>query len=256
MLLTPLEQFQIISLLPITFLSLDFSFTNLLLINLLTLTFFVSIVYFLSSDTNYLGNTSFFFVPNSWQIFLETLYDVVSQLLFDNINLEGEKYFPYISMIFIFILFSNLIGLIPYSFTVTSHMVVTFTLSFSIFIGVNIIGFKKHSVNMLSLIIPANSGFALALILVPIEFLSYIAKPISLGVRLFINLMAGHTLLKVLIGFAWSMLLLEDLLALMHLVPLFLLVILMGLELGVALIQAYVFTILTCIYLNDSINLH
>ena len=176
--------------------------------------------------------------------------------MFDNINLEGEKYFPYISMIFMFILFSNLIGLIPYSFTVTSHIVVTFTLSFSIFIGVNIIGFQRHSVNMLSLIIPANSTFALALVLVPIEFVSYIAKPISLGVRLFINLMAGHTLLKVIVGFAWSMLLLEDLLAFIHLIPLLLLVILMGLELGVALIQAYVFTILTCIYLNDSINLH
>ena len=256
MLLTPLEQFQIISLFPITFLNLDFSFTNLLFINLLTLTFFISIVYFLSSEANYLGITSFYLIPNNWQIFIETLYDVVSQLLFDNINLEGEKYFPYISMIFIFILFSNLIGLIPYSFTVTSHMVVTFTLSFSIFIGVNIIGFKRHSVNMLSLIIPANSTFALALILVPIEFVSYIAKPISLGVRLFINLMAGHTLLKVIVGFAWSMLLLEDLLAFAHLIPLFILVILMGLELGVALIQAYVFTILTCIYLNDSINLH
>jgi ATP synthase subunit 6 len=256
MLLTPLEQFQIISLLPLTFLNLDFSITNLLLINILTLILFIIIVYFFSSDTNYLNQTPFYLVPNTWQIFIEALYDVVAQLLFDNINLEGEKYFPYISMIFIFILFSNLIGLIPYSFTVTSHIVVTFTLSFSIFIGVNIIGFKKHSVNMLSLIIPANSTFALALVLVPIEFVSYIAKPISLGVRLFINLMAGHTLLKVIVGFAWSMLLLEDLMAIIHLVPLLLLVILMGLELGVALIQAYVFTILTCIYLNDSINLH
>jgi F-type H+-transporting ATPase subunit a len=109
---------------------------------------------------------------------------------------------------------------------------------------------------MLSLIIPANSTLLLALVLVPIEFVSYIAKPISLGVRLFINLMAGHTLLKVIVGFAWSMLLLEDLIAIVHLVPLFLLVILMGLELGVALIQAYVFTILICIYLNDSVNLH
>jgi|TARA_B110000240_G_C13472497_1_gene441609 ATP synthase subunit 6 len=256
MLLTPLEQFQIISLLPLTFLNLDFSITNLLLINILTLVFFISIVYFFSSNTNYLQQTPFYLVPNSWQICIETIYDLVSQLLFDNINLEGEKYFPYISMIFMFILFSNLIGLIPYSFTVTSHIVVTFTLSFSIFIGVNIIGFQRHRLNMLSLIIPANSSLALALVLVPIEFVSYIAKPISLGVRLFINLMAGHTLLKVIVGFAWSMLLLEDLLAIIHLVPLFLLVILMGLELGVALIQAYVFTILTCIYLNDSINLH
>ena len=256
MLLTPLEQFQVISLFSITLLNLDFSFTNMLLINFLTLLFFFNIVFFFSADTNYLEKTPFYLVPNVWQIMVETIYDVVSQLLFDNINMEGEKYFPYISVIFIFILFSNLIGLIPYSFTVTSHIIITFTLSFSIFIGVNIIGFQKHQLNMFSLIIPANSSFALALVLVPIEFVSYIAKPISLGVRLFINLMAGHTLLKVIVGFAWSMLLLEDLMAFIHLIPLLLLVILMGLELGVALIQAYVFTILTCIYLNDSINLH
>ena len=256
MLLTPLEQFQIIKLLPLVVLGLDFSITNFLIINLLTLSFFVSIVYYFSLKQNKINQTAFFLIPNSWQVCLETLYDVVSQLLFDNVNVEGEKYFPYISMIFSFIIFNNLIGLIPYSFTITSHIIVTFTLSFSIFIGINIIGFKKHSLKMLSLIIPANSTIVLALVLVPIEFVSYIAKPVSLGVRLFINLMAGHTLLKVIVGFAWSMLLLEDLLAIIHLIPLFLLVILMGLEFCVALIQAYVFTILTCIYLNDSINLH
>jgi ATP synthase subunit 6 len=256
MLLTPLEQFQIIKLLPLVFLGLDFSVTNFLIITILTLSFFISIVYCFSLKQNKTSQTVFFVIPNSWQVCVETLYDVVSQLLFDNVNVEGEKYFPYISMIFIFIVFNNLIGLIPYSFTITSHLIVTFTLSFSIFIGINIIGFKKHSLKMLSLIIPANSTIILALVLVPIEFVSYIAKPVSLGVRLFINLMAGHTLLKVIVGFAWSMLLLEDLLAIIHLVPLFLLVILMGLELCVALIQAYVFTILTCIYLNDSVHLH
>ena len=255
MLLTPLEQFQIISLLSIKLFNFDFSFTNLLLINIVTLIFFSSIVYFLSANTNYLNETPFYLIPNSWQIFIETLYETVSQLLFDNINMEGEKYFPFISVIFTFILFSNLIGLIPYSFTVTSHLFITFSLSFSIFIGINIIGFQRHKANMLSLFIPANTTFGLALILVPIEFVSYIAKPISLGVRLFINLMAGHTLLKVIVGFSWSMLLLEDLLSIVHIIPLLVLVLLMGLELGVALIQAYVFTILTCIYLNDSVNL-
>ena len=109
---------------------------------------------------------------------------------------------------------------------------------------------------MLSLFLPANTSFGLALLLVPIEFVSYIFKPISLGVRLFANLMAGHTLLKVIVGFAWSMLLLEDVLSIAHIIPLIILVILMGLELAVAIIQAYVFTILTCIYLNDGINLH
>ena len=146
--------------------------------------------------------------------------------------------------------------MVPYSFTVTSHLIITFTLSFSIFIGINIICINIYKSEMLSLFIPSNTSFGLALLLVPIEFVSYIFKPISLGVRLFANLMAGHTLLKVIVGFAWSMLLLENFLSFFHLVPLLILVILMGLELGVAIIQAYVFTILTCIYLNDSINLH
>jgi F-type H+-transporting ATPase subunit a len=187
---------------------------------------------------------------------IEALYEIVSKLVFDNVSIEGEKYFPYIAVLFTFILFSNVIGLVPYSFTVTSHLIVTFVLSFSTFIGINIIGFQQHKLDMLSLIIPANTSFGLALILVPIEFISYIAKPISLGVRLFVNLMAGHTLLKVIAGFAWSMLLLENLLSVAHIIPLLILTILMSLELGVALVQAYVFTILTCIYLNDSINLH
>jgi F-type H+-transporting ATPase subunit a len=256
MLLTPLEQFQIISLFSFKVFFLDFSFTNLVLINLIVLLFFSTIVYFSSSDTDHLGETTFFFVPNNWQILLESTYETVSQLLFDNINMEGEKYFPFISVLFSFILFSNLIGLIPYSFTVTSHLIVTFTLSVAIFIGINIICIKRHKLHMLSLFIPANTSFGLALLLVPIEFVSYIFKPISLGVRLFANLMAGHTLLKVIVGFAWSMLLLEDLLSVAHILPLLILVILMGLELGVAIIQAYVFTILTCIYLNDGINLH
>jgi len=200
---------------------------------------------------------TFFIIPNTWQVLVESLYETTSQLLFESLNLEGEKYFPFISVIFSFILLANLIGLIPYSFTITSHLIITFSLSLSIFIGVNIICMKKYRLVMLSLFIPSNTSFFLALLLVPIEFISYIFKPISLGVRLFANLMAGHTLLKVIVGFAWSMLILDDLLlSLTHLLPLLILTLLMGLELGVAIIQAYVFTILTCFYLNDSINLH
>merc|ERR1712032_1585731 len=167
----------------------------------------------------------------------------VGQLVYDNLNSDGEKYLPYISTLFVFILFNNLIGLIPYSFTVTSHLIVTFTLSLSIFIGVIIIGCQRHKVQMLPVFLPANTSFFLALLLVPIELISYIFKPISLGVRLFANLMAGHTLLKVIVGFSWSLLMLEDLLAVAHIIPLLVLVLLMGLELGVAVIQAYVFTV-------------
>jgi len=256
MLYTPLVQFQIILLFSVKLFCFDFSITNLVLVNLLVLFFFFVVVTLFSSNANYLQETSFFFIPSIWQALVEIFYETSLHLLFDNINKDGEKYFPFISVIFTFVLFSNLIGLIPYSFTATSHLIVTFTLSFSIFIGINIICIQKHKFHMLSLFIPANTAFGLALLLVPIELLSYVFKPISLGVRLFANLMAGHTLLKVIVGFSWSMLLLEDFLAIFHIVPLLILILLMGLELGVALIQAYVFTILTCIYLNDALNLH
>ena len=254
MLLTPLEQFQIISIFSIKVFCLDFSITNMLFINMLVLGLFSFLVYCFSSSNDE-GNSSFFFIPNVWQILIEGVYEVVAQLVFDNLNEEGEKYFPFIAVIFTFILFNNLIGLVPYSFTVTSHLIVTFILSFSIFIGVISICVQRHKVQMFSIFLPANTTFALGLLLVPIELISYIFKPISLGVRLFANLMAGHTLLKVIVGFAWSMLMIDNFLSIMHLIPLLILVILMGLELGVAVIQAYVFTVLMCIYLNESINI-
>jgi ATP synthase subunit 6 len=250
MLLTPLEQFQIISLVPITLFGFDFSFTNLFLISLLVLIFLNGLIFFSSKDN------SFFFIPHTWQTLIEILNETISSLLYDNLNEEGEKFFPFIGTIFNFIVLINLIGLVPYSFTVTSHLIITFTMSLSIFIGVNIICIKLYKSQMLSLFLPANTSFGLALLLVPIEFVSYVFKPISLGVRLFANLMAGHTLLKVIIGFSWTMVLLENFMSCFHIIPLLLIVILFGLELGVALIQAYVFTILACIYLNDSINLH
>lgn len=250
MLTTPLEQFQIISLIPITLFGFDFSFTNLMLISFLVLIFFNLLIFFSSKDNG------FFLIPHIWQLLLEILNELIASLLYDNLNTEGEKFFPFIVLIFNFIVLINLIGLIPYSFTVTSHLIITFTMSLSIFIGVNLICVKLYKSHMLSLFLPANTSFGLSLLLVPIEFVSYMFKPISLGVRLFANLMAGHTLLKVIIGFSWSMLILENFMSYFHIIPLLLIVILFGLELGVALIQAYVFTILTCIYLNDSINLH
>ena len=177
-------------------------------------------------------------------------------MLYDNLGSKGQQYFAFDFVLFLFVLLSNLIGLIPYSFTITSHLIVTFALALTVFVGVNIICVKEHGLHMISLFLPPGTSLGLALLLVPIEFVSYMFKPISLGVRLFANMMAGHTLLKVIAGFAWSMMLSSGFLFVAHLVPLLVLVLLVGLELGVAMIQAYVFTILTCIYLNDSINLH
>lgn len=249
--ITPLDQFQIISLFSIKVFSFDFSFTNSSLISVIMITFFILLISYISSD-----DKSLFLIPNVWQVIIEVIYETASQLLFDNLGMKGEKYFPFVSVLFTFILLANLIGLIPYSFTVTSHLLVTFILALTVFIGVNIICYQEHKLNMLSLFIPSNTSFFLALLLVPIEFVSYMFKPISLGVRLFANMMAGHTLLKVIAGFAWSMVSAGGILFLAHVIPLIVLILLVGLELGVALIQAYVFTILTCIYLNDSINLH
>ena len=253
MLKAPLEQFQILTLLPIKIFNLDFSITNFLLINVLALSILIFLIYCNNSN---LQNNSFqeniiFFNPNSWQKIIEGISEVSAQLISDIVTTDNEKYFPIISVVFNFILFSNLIGLIPYTFTTTSHVIVTFTLSFSIFIGITIMTFQKYKLKAFSLFLPANTEFFLALILVPIEFISYIARPISLGMRLFINLMAGHSLLKVIVGFAWSMLLLENMTSLGLILPIVIIVILFGLELGVALIQTYVFVILTCIYIQD-----
>jgi len=252
MLLAPLEQFKILALLPLDFLNFDLSVTNILIMGFVILIFYYFFLFFLKKN-----NVYFYYVPNMNQQFFELLSKIPMQLVYSNLNKSGEVFYPFICFLFFLIISCNLIGLIPYSFTLTSHIAITFLLSFSVFIGINIIGYKKHHFALFSLIIPANSSINLALILVPIEFVSYIAKPISLGMRLFINLMAGHTLLKVILGFSWSLIFGGGVFYfLLHIIPLCLLTILMGLELGVALIQTYVFVILTCIYLNDSINLH
>lgn len=251
MLHAPLEQFQILVLVPIKIFNLDFSITNFLLINILALTFFLSIIYYNSSHQNYLQETSPFFASNPWQKIVESISEITTQIMTDLIPNQSEKYFPIISVLFNFILFSNLIGLIPYSFTTTSHLFITFTLSFSVFFGINIVTFQKYKLKTFSLFLPNNTSFFLALILVPLEFISHLIKPISLGARLFINLMAGHTLLKVILGFSWSMLLLENFTSLGLIIPSITLIILFGLELGVALIQTYVFITLSCIYIQD-----
>ena len=252
MVYSPLDQFKIAPLISLQIAGLDLSLTNLLLASLVTLFVIQSLIFLIKEP----ASNSFFVIPSGWQNLIEKLYALVTQILSDIITTGSEKYFPVMALFFMFILSNNLIGMVPYSFTTTSHLTLTFFMSFSIFVAMNVIGFEKHGLEFFSLFLPSNTGFFLALILVPIELISYIAKPISLGVRLFINLMAGHSLLKVIVGFSWNMLLVENLTAISFIFPLLVLVVLMGLELGVALIQAYVFITLTAIYLNDSEALH
>ena len=252
MLFSPLDQFKIAPLFSLVIAGIDISVTNYLLVSVLTLYVLKSFVFFMKEEKS----NSFFVIPNGWQNLIEKIYGLITQLLSDIITTGSEKYLPFMVVLFVFILSNNLIGMVPYSFTTTSHITLTFFLSFSIFVAMNVIGFQKHGMEFFSLFLPANTSFFLALILVPIELISFIAKPVSLGVRLFINLMAGHSLLKVIVGFSWNMLLVENLKAIAFLIPLAVLVVLMGLELGVACIQAYVFITLTAIYLNDSEALH
>lgn len=258
MLASPLDQFRIIPIITASFSFYDLSLTNSALILFIALGSFLFLSFLYVSPVLYLKNKAgIFLVPNNrWFLLIENLYVVISGLLFDNVGIKGQQYFPFVFVVFVFVLQSNLIGLIPYSFTSTSHIIVTLSLALIVFVGVNIIGVNIHKVKFLNLFLPSGTALPLAFLLVPLEIVSFVAKPISLSVRLFANMMAGHTLLKVIAGFAWSMMKSGGFLFVAHLLPLLVLFLLVGLELGVAMIQAYVFTVLTCIYLNDSINLH
>jgi ATP synthase subunit 6 len=258
MLNSPLDQFRIIPIVGGNFLGLDLSFTNSALIMFLSLGSFLFIAFLYAMPViSAVSNARAFLVPNNrWYMTLEGLYKAIASLLLDNVGKAGQAYFPFYFVVFVFVLQSNLIGLIPYSFTVTSHIIITFSLALIIFVGVNNVGMELHKQKYLNLFLPSGTAFALSFLLVPLEIVSFLSKPISLSVRLFANMMAGHTLLKVIAGFGWSMMKGGVLLFIAHVLPLLVLFLLVGLELGVAIIQAYVFIVLSCIYLNDSIHLH
>jgi F-type H+-transporting ATPase subunit a len=249
MIYTPLEQFSIISLIPIRFGHFDVSFTNSSLYLLLATGLAVLLLSFVTHSGGFL-------VPSRWQSLVEMLYEFVVSLVDEQIGAKGRRFFPLIFTTFVFLLFTNLIGMIPYSFTATSHMVVTFGLSLSLFVGITIVGFQIHGLHFFSFLLPKGAPLMLAPLLVVLELVSYCFRAVSLGVRLFANMMAGHTLVKILSGFAWTMLSVGGVLAAASLIPFVIVFALTGLEIGVACLQAYVFTILTCIYLNDAINLH
>lgn len=252
---SPLDQFSIHPILDLDIGNFFFSFTNPSLSMLLTLGF-VLLVFFVVTKKG--GGK---LVPNAWQSLVELIYDFVLNLVNEQIGgLSGnvkQKFFPCILVTFTFLLFCNLQGMIPFSFTVTSHFLITLALSFSIFIGITIVGFQRHGLHFFSFLLPAGVPLPLAPFLVLLELISYCFRALSLGIRLFANMMAGHSLVKILSGFAWTMLFLNNIFYFIgDLGPLFIVLALTGLELGVAILQAYVFTILICIYLNDAINLH
>lgn len=249
---SPLDQFEILPLFSLNFGFVDFTLTNVNVMLGLIFFFFVSLYYLMIN----FRDSTISIQLNNWLVVFNIVYNLVKDLVLNNIGYKGAKFFPLIFCIFVYIVSLNLIGLIPYSYTITSHLMVTFALAFFIFIGINIITVRYHGFEMFSLFLPSGTSLGLAFLLVPIELISYIFKPVSLSIRLFANMMAGHTLLKVIAGFAYTMMGLTGVLFFVHYIPLLILIPLFLLELGVSLIQAFVFSVLICIYLNDAINLH
>ena len=239
----PMHQFEVYRIGPeIKLGSIDISFTNASLFMVIS-SLAIMLIFNLGSKKNSLP-------PNKIQLLTELSYTFVSKMISDTAGSKAKPYFAFIFSLFMFVLFCNMFGMIPYTFTVTSHIIVTFILASFIFIGVTVIGFKKHGFGYLKLFVPSGVPAVLLPFIVVIEIISYLSRPISLSVRLFANMMAGHTMMKVFGGFVISLGIIGGWL------PLSFSVALTGLEILVAFLQAYVFAILTCIYLNDALNLH
>ena len=239
--LQPLEQFSIERIVPLHIGKLDVSYTNSALM--------MTIVVVLITALIMLSTRRAALVPGRWQSVTEMLYEFVADMVDTNAGHGARQFFPFVFTLFMFILFSNLLGLVPYSFTVTSHIIVTFALAAIVFVGVTIVGIVKHGFHFLRLFVPEGVPVLLLLLLVPIELLSYFIRPFTLSIRLFANMLAGHTMLAIFGGFAASI-------WLVAVFPLAINVALVGLELLVAVLQAYVFAILTCLYLRDALHLH
>ncbi len=237
---SPLAQFEIRKLIEIPLGGIDASFTNS------SLWMMISVI--LATAFLTLSMRGRAMVPGRWQSMAELVYEFVANMLRDNVGSGGRRYFPFIFTLFVFILFNNSLGMVPYSFTPTSHIIVTFAMAAVVFVGVTIIGFIKNGTGFLKLFVPSGVPWFLLIILVPIEIISYFVRPISLSVRLFANMMAGHTMLKVFGGFVVSLGLLAGW------APLLFIIALTGMEIGIAMLQAYVFTVLSCLYLHDALH--
>lgn len=188
---------------------------------------------------------------NTWQFILGEIYNLVKSIVVSNTALKRQQYFTILFFLFIFILISNIVGLIPYSFTTTSSFVITFFLALSHFTGINIIGFVRTKWETANILLPSGVPLAIAPFLILIELVSYIAKVFSLSIRLFANMMSGHALLKILIGFSWGLLTTGSVYIILAILPWILVTVILFLEGLIAFLQAYVFTILVTIYIND-----
>jgi F-type H+-transporting ATPase subunit a len=242
-----MEQFAVKPLIPLHLGGYDVSFTNQSLWMVIVIgcvTLFMA-----------LATSKRSLVPTRMQSMAEISYEFVANMIGSAAGEDGLFFFPFVFTLFMFVLLSNFLGLIPGSFTVTSQICVTFGLAAFVIAMVIVTGFIKHGIGFLKLFVP-KAPWYLLILLVPIEFISFMTRPISLSVRLFANMLAGHTLLKVFASFVIGLGSAGILLKPLAIAPFFLIVAITGLELLVAGLQAYVFAILTCIYLNEALHLH
>ena len=246
---SPLEQFEVSSLLsfnaPILG-YLNISLTNLALYSIIVLSLIISI--------HYMSNNENKIVPSKWSIALESLFASINSMVKE--QLGKELYLPFIYSLFFFILIANLTGNVPYSFTITTSIMVSIGLSFTILIAVTILALSIHKLHFFSFFVPSGTPLALVPLLVLIELVSYLARAFSLGIRLFANVVAGRTLMKILATFLYQMFSSTLIIATITLIPFTIFLAIIGLELAVSLIQAFVFTLLVCSYLRDAIELH
>ncbi|MDI1226530.1 MAG: F0F1 ATP synthase subunit A [bacterium] len=245
---SPLEQFVIKPIIPLHVGGYDISFTQSAAWML------VAVVVATALMT--LTMRSRALVPGRWQNLSEMLYEFIGGMVNDTLHEEGKKYFPLVFSLFMIVLMGNLLGMLPYSFTYTSHIIVTGALALLVFLLSTIVGFARHGLHFFSLFLPKGLPWAIAPLIVVIELISYLSRPLSLSVRLFANMTAGHTMLKVFAGFSVGLIAAGTATGLLSVIPVIVNMALIGLELMIAFIQAYVFAILTCIYLKDAIELH
>ncbi len=249
--LSPLSQFEVTSLI-----GLNAPILGHLNISLTNLALYACFILLIVVGLHFYGNNESKLIPNKWSISLESSYASLSSMVREQIGSHNEVYLPFIYSLFFFILVGNLISNVPYSFAVTASGVVSIGLSLTIFIGVTILAFYVHGLKFFSFFVPAGTPLGLVPLLVLIELLSYSARALSLGVRLFANIMSGHTLVKILSTFLFKLFNISILVMVITVIPFIIFVGILGLEIGVSLIQAFVFTILTCSYLKDALELH
>nr|YP_010480759.1 ATP synthase subunit 6 [Aspergillus bertholletiae]UVN15569.1 ATP synthase subunit 6 [Aspergillus bertholletiae] len=250
--LSPLDQFEIRDLF-----SINANLLGNIHLSLTNIGLYLSIGLFLALSYSLLATNNNKIIPNNWSISQESIYATVHSIVINQLNpTKGQLYFPFIYALFIFILVNNLIGLVPYSFASTSHFILTFSMSFTIVLGATFLGFQKHGLKFFSLFVPSGCPLALLPLLVLIEFISYLSRNVSLGLRLAANILSGHMLLSILSGFTYNIMTSGILFFFIGLVPLAFIIAFSGLELAIAFIQAQVFIVLACSYIKDGLDLH